>query len=347
MSQETRAEGIARRRREREARKAAREAKSQQRQAQREAMGGPMPEAMADPGTDDPLEVCDRDKRPTHAMRNQWAGCAAFLVCGGPSLRQIDLSFLRERGIVSLGINNVAGYAPVRAWCYSDSTHKFHHGIFFDPNIIKFVPKPRLEKNDKSRVRAKLPDGTFRWTGRHVSQCPNVFGFPRETKFFPEQFFSLPYASWGASDKHPEMNYRAKNIFTFFIGFRLLHYLGVRRVYMLGVDFKMDAAQGYAFGQARWPGAVNGNNGKYRIATGMLQELRPHFEKAGFEVYQTNPDSALRVFDYVPLATAIQDCRGAVPPEPWSEDALEGWYEDITPEGQQKPTDAPETAEED
>lgn len=324
------------RREDRAARIAARAERSEMRKrrearkaAQSFAMGGVVPPPADPKGTEDALALYDRHGKPIQgdAVRNQWQGCAAFLVCGGPSLKKLDLSFLKDRGVMSLGVNNVAGYAPVRAWCFSDPPEKFHHGIFFDPAIIKFVPKPKLGVKSKNRVRAKLPDGRFQWTARHVCSCPSVFAYEREGKFYPDKFFQTPFASWGVSHKHQEMRSREKVLFTFFIGLRLLHYLGVRRVYLLGVDFHMDATHGYAFGQDRTTGAQASNNNSYRVATNMLQELRPHLQAAGVEVYQTNKDSALRVFDHVQLTTAIEDCRGLVPKEPWPEAAFQGWYE--------------------
>ena len=56
----------------------------------------------------DPLRVTDRTKQPTTALRNLLAGGSAFLVCGGPSLSSVEYNRLSERGVFSLGINNVA-----------------------------------------------------------------------------------------------------------------------------------------------------------------------------------------------------------------------------------------------
>lgn len=273
-----------------------------------------MPEESKYVPTEDPLILYDRLSRPIgHALRGLWQDCAAFYVCGGPSLKKLDLSFLKERGVVSMGLNNVAGYAPVRAMTFSDPASKFHHGIFFDPSLLKFVPEPKL----KERVRAKLPDGNFQWTAHNVRSCPSVFGYERDGLWNPEEFLTREKATWGVSKKHKENEGKNPILFSFFLGIRLLHYLGVRRIYLLGVDFKMDAQAHYAFGQYRHDGAINGNNNSYCVATKMLQQLRPILEKSGLEIFQTNADSALRVFDHCPLEHAIEDCRGLVPQEPF------------------------------
>ena len=308
----------------RQERAKAREDRKRRRERERLALGGEYPPVAHIITVDDPLQTYSRDgaKLEGHPLRNLWAGCAAFYVCGGPSLREIDLSFLKDRGIVSLGINNVAGYAPVRAWTFSDPASKFSSDIFLDPAILKFVPVPKLGE----RVRARR-DGKFAWTPYEVKHCPSVFGYNRQTLFDPQTFLTSEQASWGRSKKHKQNEGKTTVLFTFLLGLRLLHYLGVRRVYLLGVDFKMTETAHYAFGQDRHSGAVASNNNSYRVATELCGELRPVFDKAGFEVYQTNEKSALRVFDYLPLADAIDDCRGVIPQEPWPADSMTGFYD--------------------
>ena len=313
--------GLKERQEARQARKDAREARGSKRAQEKILLGGIMPAEAVINISEDPLHVCDRNMLPiNHALRNMWMGCAAFYVCGGPSMKSIDLSFLKERGIVSLAINNAAAYAPVKAMAFSDPASKFSSNVFFDPAIIKFVPKPKL----RERVRAKLPDGRFQWTAYTVSQCPSVFSFERDGLYEPETFLTRDKASWGVSKRYEVNKDKDKILCTFFIGLRLLHYLGVRRIYLLGVDFKMTPESQYAFGQSKHSGGVVSNNNSYRVATKMLVTLRPHLEAAGLEVFQTNPDSDMKAFDFVDLAYAIEDCRGLVQKEPYD---LSRYYE--------------------
>lgn len=281
------------------------------------------------PANEDPLFCTDRNKQPIgHVLRDLWRPNPGFLVCGGPSLQGIDLGFLRERGIVSLGVNNVSGYAPVRAMTFSDPPEKFCHGVFFDPAVMKLVPIPKLTK----RVRAKRPDGTFGFTSLRVMDCPNVWGYRRNAVWDAATFLTNEDATWGNGKHGAEQNGRERILFTFFLGLRLLHYLGCRQVFLIGVDFNMlpsedgGGSTGYAFTERRSEGAARGNNSSYRKANAMCHELRPHFDAAGYEVYNCNPNSGLTAFDYVPLEQAKALARGLVPPEPWPDDMLLGWY---------------------
>lgn len=297
------------------------ERRRQRRAARAKRRSREAPEIVQLPKNEDPLLMYDRHKNPIgHVFRDMWAPCPGFLVCGGPSLKTIDLNLLKQRGVVSLGVNNVAGLAPVTAFTFSDPPEKFHHGIFFDGRIKKFVPTTKLYK----RVRAKKPDGTFAFTSFNVSQCPEVYAYSRNATWEPERFLTSEHATWGNDKAGAEKTGKPKILFTFFLGLRLMHYFGCPRVYLLGADFAMDERHKYAFAQGRTTAAQNGNNNSYRIAAQMCKELRPVLDRAGWHVYQTNPNSRLTAFDYVPFEVALRDCKQFVPDEPFS---MDGWYD--------------------
>jgi hypothetical protein len=275
------------------------------------------------PTYSDPLEVLDRYGNPASCC-DLWKNSAAFLVCGGPSVKDVPYHRLAERGIASLGINNVAGMVPVRAMTFCDPAKKFHHGVFLDPGVIKFVPRQKA----KMSIRVK-ENGAFRQTTIKVAECPSVFLYRKGGQFAPETFLTSWEASWGVGKKWAEQTGRSRLLFTFFLGLRLLHYLGVRRIYLLGADFHMEPETAYAF-DARHAGAARSNNNSYRIANGYCKELRPVFEAAGLEVYNCNAESGLEAWDHVPFGEALEDCRGGVPLEPFD---LAHWYDKQIPDG--------------
>lgn len=305
-----------------------------QRIAARQAKAAALPPLIQIPRNDDPLITTDREghELTMHPLRDLWAPDAAFLVCGGPSLNTLDTARLRDRGIVSMGVNNVAGHVPTTAFVCGDPPEKFHQGIWTDPKLMKFVPVRKLNQ----RVRAKRLDGSFAFTSLRVKDCPNVWGFRRDSHWEPAAFLNRDHATWGRGKKQAEEEKSPHILFSFFLGLRLLHYLGCRRVYLLGVDFGMDAEHGYAFDQARTAQAINGNNNSYRIAAGLCEELVSVFEQASFEVFNCNRRSRLTAWPYVPFDEAVEDCRGLTPKEPLD---LQGWYE--------KPDDPNETRTDD
>lgn len=248
--------------------------------------------------TKDPLTI-DRNGEPAN-IEGLWSPYPAFLVCSGQSLDSFPLERLKERGVVSMGVNNAGARAHVKAWVFSDPQSKFHHALYLDPGVMTFCPRPKM----KRQFKMKLEDG-FHSTGVRVRNCPNTYAFDRSTQFVPDDFFSTTYCHWGNGKHQPSDVESAGCLATLFIGVRLLYHLGVRTIYLLGVDH-----QG---GRRRW--------GKEDKA---FERLRPVFKKHKLTIFNCNPNTksmsfAFRSFDY-----AIADCKGSVPSEPLD---VDGWYQ--------------------
>lgn len=274
----------------------------------------------------DPLRITDREGNKTHVLRNLLQDGAAFLVCGGPSVKTVAYQRLAERGIFSLGVNNVAGQVPVSAFTCSDPPEKFHHGIFTDPKVMKFLPTPKLRAN-RGKLREKV-NGEFRYLPYTTKQCPNIWGYERRSWLAcDETWFTESSASWGNQQEGVNRFGGERAACTMLLGLRLLQYLGARRVFLLGVDFWMDPLadlnSNYAFGEVRDKDAIESNNRHYRIVNDWLIRLRTIFESFGFFVYNCNPVSGLRAFDHVAFDTALEICRSKTPKEPFD---LVDWY---------------------
>ena len=245
-------------------------------------------------------------------LTNMWAPSPGFLVCGGPSLDDYPLEKLRERGVVSIGVNNAAAYAPCSGFVFGDGREKFHHAIYLDPKCLCFVPNIQLLKD----LRVKVPDGTFRMVNRSIKDCPGVFGIARSGRFYPEKFLKTWYAHWGYGGKQvgPKPHSR---ICSMMMGLRMLHYLGCPRVYLLGCDMGWDTAK-YA-----WKEHNSGGQGEFAKINQMLVDLVPHFKEAAFEVYNCYEKTGCTAFPYRSWDHAYRDCKGAIPDEPLD---LHGWY---------------------
>ena len=84
--------------------------------------------------------------------------------------------------------------------------------------------------------------------------------------------------------------------------------LGFRRVYLLGCDFQMaEGDGGYWFPEHRTRKAVTNNTNSYRLLTAYFTALAPEFARVGYEIYNCNPRSGLRVFPHRPLAEALAE----------------------------------------
>jgi len=276
----------------------------------------------------DPLLVTDRHKQPTESLRGLLAGCNVFLVCGGPSGKQLDLSLLNQRGVWTMAVNNMAAHKSFRpnAFVCADPPRKFHHAIWLDPAIMKFVPTVKL-RSRRGYLRRKMPDGSFCDLGRTVSDCPNVWGFKRESWLWPdERFFLSKAALWGNHDVGVKKTGEPKGVSTMLLALRLLAYLGAKRIFLVGVDFRMTKQEAYSFEQERSDGEVAHNNRLFSVVNDWLCRMESDgvFRKFGVEIYNCYQRSGLRAFPYVPYPVALREC--------WNDIEhtidLSRWYDD-------------------
>ncbi len=283
------------------------------------------------------LYVTDREARPTTAMRGLLANRTAFLIGGGPSANSMRLGLLNDRGCWSLAVNNVAGHSRFQpqAFVCSDPPSKFHNGIWMDPRIMKFIPSPKMIPK-RGRLRYKRRDGMFEplhapdGTRLSASDSPNVWGFGRRAWLSPDDSFFLDtHASWGNHNVGTERTGQPKTVCTMLLGLRVLYYLGARRIFLVGVDFKMDPTldlcENYSFGEERNEGACRSNNSQFAIVNKWLCELQETgvFSRFGLEIYNCYDRSGLRAFPYVPFEAAVNEAKKEIPEEPFD---LRGWY---------------------
>jgi hypothetical protein len=99
-----------------------------------------------------------------------------------------------------------------------------------------------------------------------------------------------------------------------YVALRLLFFLGIRRVYLVGCDFRMEVGkQNYAFSQERTAASVKGNNSTYAVLNARLGQLLPHFEREGFDVRNCTPGSGLTVFPHLSFEAAVAQAAADIP----------------------------------
>jgi len=238
-------------------------------------------------------------------LGDMYRGVPAFLICSGPSLITHDLSRLNHRGILTYSVNNAATVVRTQLWTSVDDPGNFADVIWRDPAIMKLVPSAHFEKKFVVRNQADqlVP------SEERVGDMPAVFGFRRNENFVAEQWLYEDTFNWGNHGEKVDSQGNKGSRSVMYVALRMLFYLGVRKVFLLGCDFKMELGkQNYAFPQDRSPGSVRGNNSSYRILNSRLIQLKPYFEREGFDVYNCTPDSGLTVFPYMSFDAAIEEC---------------------------------------
>jgi len=271
-------------------------------------------------------------------MGDMYRGATAFLILGGPSMKNLNLDSLKRPGILTMGVNNSVRTFRPNLWTCVDNPSHFIKSIWFDPTITKLVPMAHAEKKIFDNVSWKEMDMV-------VGSAPNVFYYRRNEHFVPSQFLFEDTINWGnhsnlchcgfwrgKSDEKkvsvcPDCGEKAFGSRSVFLpAIRLLYYLGVRNIFLLGCDFNMKKGeQNYHFEQDRTSSSVNNNNNSYRMLAKRFEDLKPYFKKYGLQIFNCNPDSALEVFPKVSFKDAID---AALHPMPDTEnERTEGLYD--------------------
>lgn len=263
----------------------------------------------------------------TVSLSQFYAGRSAFLVLSGPSLNQIDLEQLNQRGVVTMGVNNSWGIHRPDLWCCVDPANRFLDAGWKDPGILKFVPASLFE----SRLGVMKPDGSISDSAYKVKHMPGVFGFRRADAFDHRTFLIDDAVHWGCLEGDQDAVSIQGKRSVMLVALRMLHYLGFSRVFLLGCDFKMSDERRYAFSEGRSANAIKHNNALYESLSTRFDAMREHFERHKFQVYNCSPGSELRSFPRMEFSEAIEIVRG----ECGTNLNTQGWYEkrEVVPNG--------------
>lgn len=255
----------------------------------------------------------------TVSLSQFYAKRCAFLVLSGPSLNQIDLKQLNDRGIVTMGVNNSWSIHRPNLWTCVDPPNRFLDAGWKDPGILKFVPTSIMN----SRLGVKNPDGTFRDSAFRVSQMPGVFGFRRADAFDHRTFLIDDSIQWGCLEGDQDAVSIQGKRSVMLVALRLLHYLGFNRVFLVGCDFKMSDERRYAFEEGRSQNAIRHNNSLYQSLAKRFDAMREHFERHDFQVFNCSPGSELESFPRMDFNDAIEIARA----ECGTNLSSSGWYQ--------------------
>ena len=246
-------------------------------------------------------------------MGDMYRGASAFLILGGPSFNQIDKVKLNQAGVLTMGVNNSPKTFRPDLWVSVDDPSHFIKSIWLDPKITKFVPYSHSEK-------VIFDNEAWKELDTKVGDCPNVWYFKRNEHFRANQFLFEDTINWGNHKDH------GGGRSVMLAAIRVLYYLGIRTIYLLGCDFKMDENTKYHFEQDRAEGSIKGNNGTYKLLSERFRELKPIFEENGLNVYNCNKLSGLTVFPFIEFGEAVKKATADLPSD-LSQERSMGLYE--------------------
>lgn len=267
-------------------------------------------------------------------LGDMYRGRPAFLLCSGPSLITHDLRLLQQRGVLTCAVNNAAAVFRPHLWVSVDSPAHFCDAIWRDPAILKFVPVPHLHHP----VAIRDDHGQLQLSREVVRDMPAVFAFQRNDTFVAERWLYEETFNWGNQSKRADAHGNRGSRSVMYVALRLLFFLGIRRLYLLGCDFRMERGKAnYAFPQRRSDSSIRGNNRTYDVLKDRLTQLLPYFEKEDYRIFNCTPNSGLTVFPHISYEEAVAEVCSAMP----QEIITEGMYDQGSRKRQSRKSSAP------
>lgn len=223
-------------------------------------------------------------------MTNIWHGGSAFLVGGGPSLRELVangcVKNLQSPGIVTMAMNNsVTVFRKPSMWCGCDHPACYSPELLQDGSIMKFAPLSYSE--------AVINSEPYRYS-------PNTMFFLLDDK--------IPWSS--AFEVNRGLPWFGN---TMFVAIVLLYMLGFRRIFLVGCDLGFtDKVYGYptdlSEAEKEW------NRALYKYQREELAALRPVFEANGLTItpcttFRHSGHVLYKAYDTMSVDDAIEKAR--------------------------------------
>lgn len=267
------------------------------------------------------------DRRPLY-LDGMYCGKSMFLVLGGPSIADTDLSLLKQPGIVTMSVNQSwaapswKGFRP-NVWVGCDTPGKFVDVCWKDPTILKLVPVCQIGKHLRVKEGKKFRNSQFR-----VRDVPNIAFFIRNNMFRPFAFFHEDSVCWGTEEEAADSLGIRNSRCSMLCAIRFAWYFGIRKLYLVGADFDMPLdSDPYGFAQGKGEDGRKSNNIMYQSLGRRLNALAAVIAKENmrFEIINATLNSKLSVFPCKPYAEAVaeatKECSKGV--------TLDGWYDNI------------------
>ena len=228
--------------------------------------------------------------RRTVDVQDIYGGCTAMLVGGSPSLLEQPVHLLNERGVLSMAMNNAGIHFQPTLWVSGDRPECYEPRILLDPNIMKFGivshAEVKLDKRYGNKVYREMPN--------------QYFYIPEDDVPWDEYFSNRRGVPWYNN--------------SLFVGIHLLYRLGVRRIILAGSDFGFNGSKVYAHPTNLGEAEKKWNHDLYNSQAYELRRLKPLFDKAGLELYDSSVNSRIsQVYRKVTMEEAVDMCRSGFP----------------------------------
>nr|WP_210410363.1 6-hydroxymethylpterin diphosphokinase MptE-like protein [Leptospira meyeri] len=145
-----------------------------------------------------------------YRLKNRYKGSECFIVGNGPSLRAEDLSWLKEKRIISFGVNKIHLIYPQTAW-----RPDFY--VCEDLPVLETIVDVVNEQKGVLKFLMKIPGINLDKNTIYINRIASEF---TDMDFFAEP---VPFLFCGQT--------------VIYICLQLALFMGFKRIYLLGIDF--------------------------------------------------------------------------------------------------------------
>lgn len=201
-----------------------------------------------------------------------------ILMGGAPTITELPLYKLEQRGVLSAAINNAAIHFAPTCWFSADHPKCFEPQILRDPNIMKFSPA--------GHSGTVIDDDPYR-------DMPNMYFYVGEP--------DVPIGQ--ALAEHTKTPWYRNSLL---ISLVLLNYMGVSRIILGGSDFEF-SDKVYGHDDSLAPHERKLNKNLYTSQVFEFKRLKSVFDESGIEILDCSVKSKMEgVYPVISFDEAIE-----------------------------------------
>jgi hypothetical protein len=230
-----------------------------------------------------------KDKWEVAPFANRIKDKDFYLVCGGPSLKEVPPESLRVPNALLVVMNNAYPYIRPDIWVGMDHPHCYPRQVLWEP-FMKIMRGGYQHKTSEGRAIRDKFNLFFADCSKFEDPHSEIFKPPTDSTVF----------IW------------KKNVMT--ITMHILIWMGAKRINIVGCDLSGEHGDYHSDEVNLSKVNKTWNRKTYNEINKFLKKIVPMAKKNGVEINSCTPDSRINEYmNYIPLEAALKKTQESVP----------------------------------
>lgn len=245
------------------------------------------------------------DKNNNAVFKNKYKGKSIFSLMTGPSFSSDMAAELKNKYTFSIKQIPLSHNLESTLWCCLEHPSTIPWKIWENTNILKIVSDGLWNKGYLKPINVNVPKIVYR--GEEINKLQNIYYIKLNESYKSTKYLESDTITWGMSGKKVDEHGFQGRRSIMLAHFKILYWLGFKKIYLCGVDFEMTSAKPYCYDRLKTDQAIQQNNLLYETLKVRLAAIKPLFDSVGLQVFNCNPTSKLEVFPYISFQDALHD----------------------------------------